>query len=50
MLRDLAPVMSGFGMKMMKKMGWDEGEPLGKTGVGHLEPLEMDVKVNRVGE
>ena len=50
MLRQLAPVMGGFGMKMMKKMGWDEGKPLGKAGVGHLEPLEMDVKVNRLGE
>ena len=50
MFHDLAPVMSGFGMKMLKKMGWDEGRPLGKEGVGQLEPLALDVKVNRTGE
>ena len=50
MFRDLAPVMSGFGMKMLKKMGWEQGKPLGKMGEGHLEPIAVDVKLNRSGE
>ena len=50
MFHGLPPVMSGFGMKMMKKMGWQEGQPLGKMGEGYLEPIAMDVKVDRSGE
>ena len=34
MFHGLAPVMSSFGMKMLKKMGWQEGQPLGKKGEG----------------
>lgn len=49
MFHDLAPVMSGFGMKMLKKMGWNEGRSLGKEGKGCLEPLAMDVKMDRTG-
>ena len=50
MFHGLPPVMSGFGMKMLKKMGWQEGQPLGKMGEGYLEPIAMDVKVDRSGE
>lgn len=49
MFRDLAPVLSGFGMKMMKKMGWNEGQPLGRMGKGVTEPIAMSVKVDRAG-
>ena len=50
MFHDLAPVMSGFGMKMMRKMGWNVGEALGKMGMGCVEPLVLDVKMDRHGE
>lgn len=43
-------MMEGFGLKMMMKMGWKLGQPLGKKGEGFLEPIAMDVKVNRSGE
>ena len=50
MFLHLAPVMGGFGMKMLKKMGWQEGQPLGKMGEGHVEPIAVQVKVNRSGK
>ena len=50
MFHGLAPVMSSFGMKMLKKMGWQEGQPLGKKGEGHVEPIALDVKVDRSGK
>jgi len=37
-------------MKMLKKMGWQEGQPLGKKGEGHVEPIALDVKVDRSGK
>eukprot|EP00731_Ephydatia_muelleri_P017603 Em0010g701a len=46
MFRDLAPV-SGVGMKMLKKMGWEEGCPLGRSGQGHVEPIEVEIKMDR---
>ena len=49
MFRGLAPVMSGFGMKMLLKHGWQVGQPLGKRGEGHKEPVVFDVKIDRHG-
>ena len=49
MFRGLAPVMSGFGMKMLMKHGWQVGQPLGKRGEGHKEPVVFDVKIDRHG-
>ena len=40
----------GFGMKMLKKMGWKEGQPIGKHGEGHVEPICLDVKMDRGGK
>ena len=40
----------GFGMKMLKKMGWKEGHPIGKQGEGHVEPICVDVKMDRSGK
>ena len=50
MFRGLAPVGDGFGMKMLKKMGWQEGQPIGKQGEGHVEPICVDVKMDRTGK
>ena len=49
MFYGLRPVREGFGMKLMKRMGWREGEPLGKTKEGHIEPIPVDVKTDRQG-
>ena len=49
MFKDLAPVMSGFGMRMLMKMGWECGQPLGKRGEGHTQPIAVDVKIDRLG-
>ena len=40
----------GFGMKMLMKMGWRAGQPIGKHGEGHVEPICLDVKLDRSGE
>ena len=37
-------------MALLQKMGWREGEGLGKLGMGDLEPLKLDIKVDRRGE
>ena len=49
MFEGLARVLSGFGMKMMIKMGWNLGQPLGKEGQGVTEPIPISVKVDRSG-
>ena len=49
MFKGLAPVSGGFGMKMLKKMGWEEGCPLGRSGQGHIAPIEVEVKMDRHG-
>ena len=49
MFYGLRPVREGFGMKLMKRMGWREGEPLGKAKEGHIEPIPVDVKTDRQG-
>ena len=49
MFKSLTPVMSGFGMKLMMKMGWEYGKPLGTRGEGYTEPIPVDVKVDRQG-
>ena len=38
-----------FGMKLMKRMGWKEGEGLGQDGHGRLEPIPTRLKRNRLG-
>lgn len=36
-----APVQSAFGEKMLKKMGWKQGEGLGKQSQGPTQPLTI---------
>ena len=50
MFTGLHPVRSDFGLKMMKKMGWKEGTPLGKAGIGHIAPPVLNFQVDRKGE
>lgn len=47
MFQNLKPVGDGFGSKMLRKLGWKEGEPLGKSGTGCVEPVADEVKLDR---
>ena len=48
-LKTAAPVAGGMGMKLLQKMGWKPGEGLGKNKEGGLEPLNLDVKMDKKG-
>ena len=34
---------------MLKKMGWNEGEGLGKERNGEVDPLTLDIKMDKKG-
>jgi len=38
-----------LGMKMLQKMGWTHGKPLGKKGEGYIAPIQVDIRVGRMG-
>lgn len=38
-----------MGMHLLKKMGWNPGEGLGKEKTGALEPLLLEVKLDKKG-
>lgn len=44
-----APISSGIGMYLLQKMGWKQGEGLGKHNEGSKEPLQLDFKIDRKG-
>ena len=39
----------GFGEFMLKKMGWEEGDGLGKNKHGETDPLTLDIKFDKKG-
>lgn len=45
-----APVTGGMGAVLMRKMGWREGEGLGKNKEGNKEPILVDFKTDRKGK
>ncbi|NXJ08428.1 SON protein, partial [Odontophorus gujanensis] len=45
-----APVTGGMGAQLMRKMGWREGEGLGKNKEGSVEPIMVDFKTDRKGK
>ena len=45
----MKPVTEGVGMRMLQKMGWRQGQPLGKNNAGYIAPIPVDVKVGRAG-
>lgn len=38
-----------MGMHLLKKMGWKPGEGLGKDKSGSLQPLMLEVKLDKKG-
>jgi len=42
-------VSGGFGEFLLKKMGWSEGDGLGKTRSGDVDPLTLDIKMDKKG-
>ena len=42
-------VKGGFGEFMLKKMGWRDGEGLGKFKSGEVNPLTLDIKFDKKG-
>ena len=50
MFHGLQPIKDGFGSRMLKKMGWKEGQPLGKSKKGYVTPILVDVKTDRRGK
>lgn len=48
-LQTAAPVSGGMGMHLLQKMGWRPGEGLGKEKRGALEPLLLEVKLDKKG-
>ncbi|KYM76426.1 Protein SON [Atta colombica] len=43
------PLSGGMGMALLQKMGWRPGEGLGKNKEGALEPLQLEVKLDKKG-
>lgn len=44
-----APVSGGMGMHLLQKMGWKPGEGLGKEKNGSLQPLLLEIKLDKKG-
>ena len=45
-----APISSdNIGSKLLRKMGWKEGEGLGREGSGRVEPLKPDMHARQAG-
>uniref|UniRef100_A0A182QHT5 G-patch domain-containing protein n=1 Tax=Anopheles farauti TaxID=69004 RepID=A0A182QHT5_9DIPT len=49
MMKHSTPVTGGMGMHLLQKMGWQPGEGLGKEKNGSLQPLLLDVKLDKRG-
>ncbi|XP_067615217.1 protein Son [Eurosta solidaginis] len=43
------PVSGGMGMQLLQKMGWKPGEGLGRDKTGSIQPLLLDVKLDKHG-
>ena len=43
------PITEGIGKKLLEKMGWRQGEGLGRRKEGTIAPLALDIKTDRKG-
>jgi hypothetical protein len=48
-LTNATPITQGIGKRLLERMGWREGQGLGKNREGQLEPIKIDIKNNRKG-
>lgn len=48
-LLNTAPVTSGMGMHLLRKMGWTPGQGLGLHENGGLQPLLLELKLDKRG-
>ena len=50
MFRQAARVTGGIGEKLLQKMGWNQGQGLGRAGHGSVNPIEFnEIKTDRRG-
>ncbi|XP_071480875.1 uncharacterized protein [Diadema antillarum] len=49
MFKTAAPVSTDIGLSLMQKMGWRQGEGLGKNKEGAINPLLLEIKTDRQG-
>ncbi|XP_072178323.1 uncharacterized protein [Diadema setosum] len=49
MFKTAAPVSTDIGLSLMHKMGWRQGEGLGKNKEGAINPLLLEIKTDRQG-
>lgn len=48
-LQDKHISRSNVGFQLLMKMGWQQGKPLGKSGVGIVEPIKTEMRDVRMG-
>ena len=46
---NLKPIRDGVGLRLLQKMGWTHGQPLGKNRAGFLNPVTFEVRTDRRG-
>lgn len=49
LLQDKHISHSNVGFQLLMKMGWRQGKPLGKSGVGIVEPIKTEMRDMRIG-
>ena len=48
-LKASSPLTGSLGARMMEKMGWKDGEGLGRFKSGDVNPLTLDIKFDKKG-
>lgn len=48
-LKTAAPITDGIGMLLLRKMGWEPGQGLGKKNEGVVDPIMLDIKFDKKG-
>jgi len=48
-LNNLQPIRDGPGLRLLQKMGWTHGQPLGKNRAGFVNPLSFEIRTDRRG-
>ena len=45
----MQPIRDGPGLRLLQKMGWTYGQPLGKSRAGFVNPLSFEIRTDRRG-